>query len=161
MGISAKIKSYLDKEKVNYEVLEHSVAYTAMEIAGSQHVPGRQVIKTVIVKAGGKYLMCLLPSIHYLDIDKLKSVAKSTAIQLATEEEIAKLFPDYEVGAEPPFGHLYQLPVYADKILQEDEEIVFNAGTHTDMIRMKFSDFKKLVKPIFADIGIHVHTVKG
>lgn len=161
MSISPKIKSYLEKEKVKFETLEHSVAYTAMEIAGSQHIPGRQVIKCVIVKADGKFIMCALPSIHYLDMKKLKSITGAKEIQLAGEEEIAKLFPDYEVGAEPPFGHLYGLKVYADKLLEEDEDIVFNAGTHTDMLKIKLADFKRLVHPTFADIGVHVQTVKS
>lgn len=146
----------MDKEKVNYQTLQHAAAYTAMEIAGSQHIPGREVIKSVIVKADGAFIMCLLPSIHYLNMDKLKALIKAKEIRLASEEEIAKLFPDYEVGAEPPFGHLYGLKVYADKILEEDENIAFNAGTHTDMLMMKFTDFKKLVKPIFGDLGFHI-----
>jgi Ala-tRNA(Pro) deacylase len=161
MTISSKLKNYLDKEKINYQILEHSPAYTAMEIAGSQHVPGRQVVKSVIVNADGKFIMCVLPSIHYLDLDKLKFIIKTKEIHLANEGEISKLFPDYEVGAEPPFGHLYGLAIYADKILEEDENIVFNAGTHTDMIRIKLADYKRLARPIFSDIGVHVHTVKG
>lgn len=157
MSISAKLKSYLEKEKVDYKVLEHSPAYTATEIAGAQHVPGRQVVKSVIVKADDHFIMCVLPSIHYLDIDKLKHTIQAKNAQMAKEEEIAKLFPDFEVGAEPPFGHLYGLKVYVDKILEEDENIAFNAGTHTDMLMIKFSDFKKLVHPIFVDFGIHIH----
>lgn len=161
MTIPQKIKSYLDKERIKYDLLEHTVAYSAMEIAGMQHVPGRKVVKSVIVKGDGKYWMCLLPSIHYLDFDKLKPVIGVHDLRLAHEEELGKLFPEYEIGAEPPFGHLYHLPVVADIILQEDDEIVFNAGTHTDMIRMKFSDYKKLVHPTFAEIGVHVQTIKG
>ena len=161
MSVSQKIKAYLDKENVGYQVLEHSLAYTAMEIAGSQHVPGRQVIKTVIVKADNKFVMCVLPAIHYIDLYKLQDILKTKNVQLATEEEISKLFPEYEVGAEPPFGHLYNLPVYADKVLEVDEDIVFNAGTHTDMIKIKWKDYQRLAKPTIVDIGIHVQTVKG
>lgn len=161
MSVSQKIKAYLDKENVGYQVLEHSLAYTAMEIAGSQHVPGRQVIKTVIVKADNKFVMCVLPAIHYIDLYKLQDILKTKNVQLATEEEISKLFPEYEVGAEPPFGHLYNLPVYADKVLEVDEDIVFNAGTHTDMIKIKWKDYQRLSRPTIVDIGIHVQTVKG
>ncbi len=160
MGISPKIKNYLEKEKVSYQVLEHSLAYTAMEIAGSQHIPGRQVIKSVIVKSNGSFIMCVLPAIHYLDMDKLKAATGKKNLEMATEDDLTKLFPDYEVGAEPPFGHLYGLKVFADKILEEDEEIVFNAGTHTDMIKIKLKDYIRLAKPQFSDIGIHIQTAR-
>ncbi len=160
MAVSPKIKSYLDYEKVDYQLLEHELAYTSMEIAGSQHIPGHQVIKPVIFKADGKFVMCVLPSIHYVDIDKLKKLTDAKEIRLATEEEFSHLFPDYEVGAEPPFGHLHGLKVIADRILDEDEDVVFNAGTHTDMIKMKWTDFKKIVNPTVADVGVHIQTAR-
>ena len=160
MSIPQKIKNYLDKENIAYEALEHSLAYTATEIASSQHVPGRQIVKTVIVKADDQYVMCLLPSIHYLDLYKLQAILKSKSIELAEEQEIAKLFPDYEVGAEPPFGHLCNLAIYADKLLEFDEDIVFNAGTHNDMIKMKWEDYRRLAHPKIVDMGIHIQTSK-
>ena len=156
MTVSAKIKELLDKQHIGYQILEHSIAYTAMEIAGAQHVPGKQLIKSVIVKADGQYLMCVLPAIHLIDFDKLKKVTGAKKIELAKEKDIQKLFPEYEVGAEPPFGQLYGLYVYVDKLLQENEEIVFNAGTHTDMIKIKWKDFEKLTKPRLADFGVHI-----
>jgi len=161
MSISPKLKTFLDKEKVGFQILEHSPAYTAMEIAGSQHVPGRQMVKSVIVKADDKFVMCVLPAIHYIDLDKLKKTLNAKKIELAAEDEIAKLFPDFEVGAEPPFGQLYGIKVLVDKVLDEDNEIVFNAGTHTDMVKMKFADFKRIVNPVLVEIGVHVHAVKG
>lgn len=161
MAIARQLKAYLEREKVDFEVLEHPLAYTAMEIAGSQHVPGRQVIKSVIVRADANLVMCVLPAIHYIDLYKLKDILKAKAITLASEEEIARLFPEFEVGAEPPFGNLYNLPVYADKILAVDEDIVFNAGTHTDMVKMKWKDYQKLASPILVDLGIHIHSIKG
>ncbi|MGA8165297.1 MAG: YbaK/EbsC family protein [Waddliaceae bacterium] len=156
MPISPKVKAFLDEQNVEYEIAEHPIAYTAMEVAGSQHIPGKQMVKSVIIKSNGEFVMCVLPAIHLIDFEKLKSVTGEKAIKLANEEEIALLFPDYEVGAEPPFGQLYGLKVYADKILEEDREIVFNAGTHTDVVKMKFSDYKRLVNPIVEDIGTHI-----
>lgn len=156
MSISHKLRTLLDKEGIEFNLLEHQPAYTAMEIAGAQHVPGRQMIKAVIVKADDKYVMCVLPAIHYLDLGKLKTMLNAKHVQLAKEEEIARLFPDDEVGAEPPFGQLYNLPVIVDKILEEDNDIAFNAGSHTEMIQMKFHDYQKLVKPVIAEIGIHI-----
>jgi Ala-tRNA(Pro) deacylase len=100
--------------------------------------------------------MCVLPAIHLIDFEKLKKATGDSNPILADEEEISKLFPDYDVGAEPPFGHLYGLKVYADKALEEDEEIVFNAGSHTDVIKMKFADYKRLANPVIANIGTHI-----
>ena len=156
MAVSSKLKSYLDKEHVGYEIAEHPLAYTASEIAGSQHVPGKIMVKSVIVKSQGKFIMCVLPAIHLIDFDKLKKVIGSQDIKLADESELSNLFPDYDLGAEPPFGQLFGLKVYADKSLEDDEEIVFNAGTHTDVMKMKLNDFKKLTKPIMAEIGTHI-----
>jgi Ala-tRNA(Pro) deacylase len=156
MAISKKIKEYLEEEQVKYEIAEHPLAYTATEIAGSQHVPGKQMVKSVIVKSNGNFIMCVLPAIHLVDFEKLKKVIGTTKLKLADEEDIETLFPDYEVGAEPPFGHLYGLKVYSEKILEEDNEIVFNAGTHTDVVKIKYADFKRLVKPVVAEIGTHI-----
>lgn len=156
MAISSKLKSYLDKKNIHYQILEHDVAYTALEIAKAQHIPGRQFVKSVILNADGKYILCVLPSIHFIDMEKCKNILKAQQLSLAEEEEVAKLFPEYEVGGEPPFGQLSSLPVYMDKILQEDEEIAFNAGNHSEIIKMKLSDYIHLVNPIFVDIGIHI-----
>ena len=156
MSIASKIKSFLDKSEVKFQSLEHSLAYTALEIAGSQHIPGRAVIKSVIVNADGQFWMCVLPAMHHLDFDKLKALTSAKVIRLANEGELSQLFPDVELGAEPPFGHLYGLKVIVDKLLEENEEIAFNAGTHTDMIQMKFNDFQRLSHCSSGDIGVHV-----
>lgn len=156
MTISAKVKQYLDENGVDYQIAEHPLAYTAAEVAESQHIPGKQMIKAVIVKSGKAHVMCVLPAIHMIDFEKLQSVLKKDDIELAEENELTRLFPDYEVGAEPPFGHLYGLDVYADRVLENEEEVVFNAGTHTDVVKMKFSDYKNLAKPVIADIGTHI-----
>jgi len=156
MAISEKIKKYLENEKVHFEVADHPLAYTATEVAGSRHIPGKKMIKSVIVKTNGSFVMCVLPAIHLLDFEKFKKVTGLQDLKLADEKELKKLFPDYDLGAEPPFGHLYNLKVYSDKILETDDEIVFNAGTHTDVIKMKYQDFKRLVQPLVAEIGTHV-----
>lgn len=156
MTIPAKIKEYLDENNVRFEVAEHPLAYTATEVAGKQHVPGKQMVKAVIVKSDDEFIMCVLPAIHLVDFVKLKNALGNDKIKLAEEDEISKLFPEYEIGAEPPFGHLYGLKVYVDSILQDDEEIVFNAGTHTDVIKISFADYKRLANPVIAEIGSHI-----
>ncbi len=161
MGAAKEIMSYLDQQNIPYETVEHPLAYTAMEIAGSHHIPGKQMVKSVIVKGDNKFIMCLLPAIYYIDLFKLQGILQMKHLEIASEEDIVKLFPEYEKGAEPPFGHLYNIPVYADTSLEEDEYIVFNAGTHTDMIRMKWQDYKKIAHPHLVDMGIHIQTLKG
>ncbi|MBA3816156.1 MAG: YbaK/EbsC family protein [Parachlamydiaceae bacterium] len=156
MGLSMKVKDYLESKQVSYQLLEHEPAFTAQEIADAQHLPGRIVIKTVIVCADGQFVMCVLPAVHRIDFGKLKDILGVSDVHLAEESEVSALFTDCEVGAEPPFGEAYGLKVYADKILEENEEIAFNAGTHTDMLRIKYRDFVRLVQPIVANFGVHV-----
>ena len=153
MAIPSKIKSYLTKSKLKYKALKHEVAYTAQEIAAAAHVPGKQVVKCVVVKSEKGYFLAALPAIHLIDFTKLKKVAKAKKASLASEREIAKLVPDAEVGAMPPFGPLYNLPVYVDKALTDDEEIVVNAGTHTDLLKLRYADFVKAVKPKVGPFG--------
>lgn len=159
MTLATKLKEYLEKEQVGYQLLEHEPAFTAQEIAGAQHIPGREVVKTVIVKADDDFVMCVLPAIHRVDFDRLKRILGVDIVRLVDESQLAALFPDYEVGAEPPFGQGAGMKVYADKILEENEEIVFNAGTHTDLLRIRFRDFMRLAKPTLADIGVHIAKV--
>jgi len=154
MSIVNNLKAMLEKEHITYQVLEHNRTITALETAQAQHIPGRQVIKTVIVESDSKLLMCVLPATHKVDFNKLKKVLNAKEVHLAPESTVAKLFPGYELGAEPPFGS--QIPVLIDKILEENDSIVFNAGTHTDMIRIKLRDYLRLVSPKFADIGVHI-----
>ncbi|MDP2943550.1 MAG: YbaK/EbsC family protein, partial [Candidatus Omnitrophota bacterium] len=91
-----------------------------------------------------------------IDTKKLKEILKCKSIKIATEKEVEKVIPDYKAGAMPPFGSLFGLETYADKILKEDVEIVFNGGTHKDTVKMKYVDFEKLAKPKIADFGKHI-----
>ncbi len=156
MQASADIRAILDKAHIHYEVLEHPPAFTAMEIAEAQHIVGQQVIKAVIVKVDGKLGMCVLPAIHVIDFAKLKAALKAKDVHLETESKVAMLFPTYEVGAMPPFGHLAGLTVYLDKSLEENDTVAFNAGSHREMLRIKFKDYLRLVKPTLIDFGMHI-----
>lgn len=156
MSLSPKLRDLLMKHKVYFETLQHPVAYTAQETANAEHVPGCEAVKSVIVKADGKCIMCVLPAVRLIDLAKLKRVLEVKDAQLASEEDLAKLFPDYELGAEPPFGNLYGLEVYVDKALAENNTIVFNAGTHTDSVRMGYKEFILLSQGHVVDIGKHV-----
>lgn len=156
MGIPAKLTEFLDKSKVRYEVLHHPEAFTAQELAAIEHVKGRHHAKVVMVKADGEKLMAVLPADHRVDLEKLdKATGKCTA--LATEADFKALFPDCAVGTMPPFGNLYNIATYVDKSLSEDDFIVFEAGTHTDAIKMGYGDFEQLAKPKVVDFAVKLH----
>jgi Ala-tRNA(Pro) deacylase len=141
------LTEFLDKHNVKYVVITHSPAYTAQGIAGLAHIPGRELAKTVIVKLDGSLVMAVVPAKYHVDLVSLRRAADAKTAALATEDEFRDHFPQCETGAMPPFGNLYGLSVFADESLEEDKEIVFNAGTHRELIRMAWEDFKRLVEP--------------
>jgi Ala-tRNA(Pro) deacylase len=141
------VKNYLDLQHVPYQHHIHATAFTAQQLAAAERVPGTTIAKTVVVKADDQFVMAVLPGTAKVDTAALKDSLNAREVQLATEDEFQELFPDSDVGAMPPFGNLYDLPVCADESLARDEEIVFNAGTHEDAIRMRYSDFSRLVGP--------------
>jgi len=142
-----KMKDFLDSHGVKYVRIEHSPAYTAREIAQSLHIKGKEVAKTVIVFIENKMAMAVLSANHSVDLDYFRKEIHAKKIEIATEEQFKDIFPDCEVGAMPPFGNLYGMDVYVDQHLTEDKEIVFNAGTHSELVRMAYEDFARLVKP--------------
>jgi Ala-tRNA(Pro) deacylase len=144
---SKKLKSFLDENKVKYISIQHSSAYTAQEIAAIAHIPGKDLAKTVIIKIDGKMAMAVLPASYKVSFDNLKDTLGVKEVRLAYEQEFMDKFPDCEVGAMPPFGNLYGMDVYLAESLSEDEEIAFNACSHTELIKMSFIDFERLVKP--------------
>jgi len=142
-----KLREFLDANKVKYVIISHSPAYTAQEIAASAHISGKDVAKTVIVKVDGKMAMAVLPASHKIDFDLLKQGTGAKKIELAGEREFKDMFPECDTGAMPPFGNLYGMDVFAAKRLAEDEEIAFNAGSHTELVKLSYKDFERLVKP--------------
>lgn len=144
---AAKLKQFLDAHGVKYVTIAHSVAYTAQEIAASAHVRGKEMAKTVIVKVDGRLAMAVVPATLKVDLARLAAAAGAKTAEIATEQEFQHAFPECEVGAMPPFGNLYGVDVYVDRRLADDEEIVFNAGSHVELIRLKYADFERLVRP--------------
>ena len=143
----SKLKEFLDENGIKYVVISHSPAYPAQEIAAAAHISGRELAKTVIVKANDKMMMVVLPASHQIKLERLGSELGVSNLELATENEFKDRFPECEVGAMPPFGNLYDMDVVVAKRLTEDDEIAFNAGTHTELIKLKYGDFERLVKP--------------
>jgi len=142
-----KLKDFLDNQNIKYVTITHSPTYTAQEIAASAHIPGKVMAKTVMVKIDGKMAMAVLPASCKVDFDLLKKAAGASTVGLASEQEFKNLFPECEIGAMPPFGNLYGMEVFVADALAEDEEIAFNAGSHTELIRLAYKDFERLVKP--------------
>lgn len=142
-----RVKEFLDHHGIKYTTTVHSMAYTAQEIAALAHVPGREMAKSVIVRVDGKLVMAVLPAAYHVDLERLREVIGAHVLSLATEAEFKNLFPECEPGAMPPFGNLYGLEVYVDPTLAADEKIVFNSGSHIELMRMNYRDFERLVKP--------------
>ena len=142
-----KLTDFLDTRKVKYVAISHSPAYTAQEIAASAHIPGRELAKTVMVKLDRQLAMAVLPASYQVDLSKLKEAAGAARIELAGEDDFRDRFPECEVGAMPPFGNLYGLRVLMAESLLQDAEIAFNAGSHTELVRMRTEDFRRLAEP--------------
>ena len=142
-----KLKKFLDSHDVEYVSISHSPAYDAQRIAALAHIPGKELAKTVIVSIDDRFAMVVLPASCRIHLGHLKSAVSASQVELATETEVETLFPDCEMGAMPPFGNLYDLNVYVAEQLAEDEEIAFSAGMHTELVRMSYKDFDRLVTP--------------
>lgn len=142
-----KLKEFLDKEKIKYVSIIHSTAYTAQEVAASAHITGRELAKTVIVELDGEMAMAVLPANRKIVLQDLREVTGTDKVKFASEEEFKKKFPDCETGAMPPFGNLYGMDVFLAESLTGNHEIAFNAGSHTEVIKLAFEDFERLVKP--------------
>jgi len=153
MPIPQTLKSRLDHEHVHYDVLPHSQTFRAVAVAQTLHVSEQEMAKVVIVKVKERFVTTVLPATGKVNIQRLRKLFGTHHVRLATEGEIAQLFPDCELGAMPPLGTLYGLPVYVDRSLtgDDDEEIVFEGGTHSEAIRMRYWDFAALVFPVVAE----------
>ena len=142
-----RLKEFLDGHHAKYVTISHSPAFTAQEIAASAHVSGKELAKTVMVKIDGQMAMAVLPASYKVVFASLKEATGAKQVELATEQEFRDMFPECEIGAMPPFGNLYGIEVYVSESLAEDDHIAFNAGSHTELIKMSYKDFERLVKP--------------
>jgi Ala-tRNA(Pro) deacylase len=147
------LREFLDRNRIKYVTISHSPAHTAQEVAASAHIPGRAMAKTVIVKLDGRLAMAVLPASEMIDLELLADAAFAQRAELADENEFRDRFPGCELGAMPPFGNLYGMDVYVADSLAEDDEIAFNAGSHTEVIRMQYPDYARLVKPRILRFG--------
>ena len=153
MDCRDRLEYYLRENGVPFEVQHHPRVITAQEVAATEHVPGKMLAKVVMILADGEMIMLALPAPYEVDLQNVGEVLGARDVRFAEEEEFADAFPDCEVGAMPPFGNLYELPVYVEEALAEDETIFFRAGTHTDTISVRYADFDQLVQPTVAEFA--------
>jgi Ala-tRNA(Pro) deacylase len=148
-----RLRKYLEENHVKYVTVSHSPAFTAQEIAASAHVPGKDLAKTVMVKLDGRMAMVVLAAPDKVSAVRLRDLTGASDVELATEREFAELFPNCEVGAMPPFGNLWGMDTFADAHLSEDETIIFNAGSHTELVKLAYADYERLVQPKIAALS--------
>lgn len=153
MSVSNRVKAYLEESGAEYTHHEHEPAYTAQEVAQVEHVPGQEFAKTVILTDGEGFVMAVLPATRQVDLGSIREHSGMPELRIASEDEFGGLFPNCETGAMAPFGNLYEMPVFVDQALREDETITFNAGTHVDSIKMSYSDYERLVEPVVAEFS--------
>ena len=150
------VQSFLDQLGIQYRVSRHPTTYTAQDLAAAEHIPGRKVIKPVVVKADGRFVMCALPASHRVDLDTLRDQLQVRDVELADENALHEMFPECEVGAEPPIGCLFGMQTLMDESLFADDRVTFQAGTHQDAVTMTLADYRKVASPEVAYFGKHL-----
>lgn len=150
------VQSYLDEMGVAYRLSHHPTAYTAQDLASAEHVPGQQVVKPVIVKADGRFVMCALPASHRIDLQALRSQLDADDVKLADENKLSELFPDCELGAEPPIGRLFDMQTIMDESLTAGARVTFQAGTHRDAVTMSLAEYRRVAQPEMGYFGRHL-----
>ena len=148
-----QLKEFLEENEIKFVTIPHSQAFTAQGIAAAAHVPGKEMAKTVMVKLDGELAMVVLPATHQVSMPRLKETTGAGEVELASEREFSDRFPNCEIGAMPPFGNLWGLMVFVDERLREDEQIAFNAGSHTELVKLSYADYERLVDPVVARLS--------
>lgn len=142
-----RLKEFLDSNHISYMTLVHPQVFTSQEVASSAHISGKKLAKTVMVKIDGRMAMAVLPASSHIDFIRFRDEINAGKIELAREDEFEDLFPECETGAMPPFGNLYGIDVIVAEQLCNDKEIAFNSGSHTELIKLAYDDFERLVHP--------------
>lgn len=147
-AISTRLKTFLDDKGVRYEPMHHRSDFTAQETAADTHTPGHEFAKTVLLRVDERTIMVVLPANHRVDFAMIHEIFGAKHIRLCTEDEMRQLFPDCDLGAEPPFGNLYGIPVYLSDAMRTNAFLTFNAGSHEDVVRLRFHDYLRLAEPV-------------
>ena len=147
------LEQYLREFRAPFSTLSHGVAFRATEVAARAGIPCRQMAKPVLVRIDGALAMAVVPADERVDLARLRELTDAGSVVLASEAEFADRFPECEPGAMPPFGNLYGMALYVDQTLAADDSLCFNAGSHTDLLRMRWADFERLANPVVADFA--------
>jgi Ala-tRNA(Pro) deacylase len=153
MPLTERLRAFLDSNRVEYTHTVHPLAFTAREVASADHVPAREFAKTVLLSGDHGYAMAVVPAARLVDFQEVRLALGLTHARLATETEIAQLFPDCELGAMPAFGNLYDVPVFLDSALAGEPVIAFNGGTHRDVVHVRTEDFRRLAQPTLVSLA--------
>lgn len=151
--LAKRLHDFLEQQHVPYETLTHTTDFTAQHAAADTHTPGREFAKTVLVRVDGKPAFAVLPAHHRVDFDRLRDALGAEEVELCSERDMEELCPDCDPGAVPPFGNLYEVPVYLSPAMIDDEQITFNAGNHQTAVRMAYKEFDRLVHPKVVDLS--------
>jgi Ala-tRNA(Pro) deacylase len=148
MPVLPRLLQFLEQNNISFEHHVHPVAYTARDVASAEHVSEHRVAKTVVFSSNEGYGIAVLPADYVVDMQELRAALGFARVRLATEKELAELFPDCELGAMPPFGALYDMPTFLESGLAGENRVAFNAGTHRDAVYLSMEDFKRLARPL-------------
>jgi Ala-tRNA(Pro) deacylase len=149
------LQDYLDTKGISYRLSTHGTAYTSQDLAAQEHIAGRKVIKPVVICVDGKPCLCALPASHRVDLMRLRKQLNANTVELVDEAQLQKLFPDCELGAEPPVGKLYGMPTVMDASLLLDDQVTFQAGSHTTAVTLSMRDYQRLTEPQITDFCLH------
>ncbi len=149
------LQDYLDSMGIAYRLSSHGTAYTSQDLAAQEHVTGKKVIKPVLISVDGKPCLCAIPANYRVDLMRVREQLHAHTVELLEEAQLQKLFPDCEIGAEPPVGKIYGLPTLMDTSLLSDDQVTFQAGNHTTSITLSMRDYQRLVEPQISDFSMH------
>ncbi len=152
MALNERLQRFLDAQGVRYQVLAHREVFTAQEVAAASDVSGRHVAKVLIARdETGSPVMVVLPAPCRVSLPAVQDAIGARKLSLASELEFEALFPDCDLGAMPPFGGLYGMPVYVDVCFSATKDFFFQAGNHHEIVRMRYEDFERLAKPVIGE----------
>jgi len=150
-----KIERFLDERGVAFESLPHEPTFSAQRMAQAVHISGDNVAKAVLVNADGQFILTVLPATHQVHLEMLREALCAHQVELASEDDLARIFTDCEVGSLPPFGSQYGVETLVDASLTEDVDIVFEGNQHREAFRMRYQQFAELEKPQMAIFAHH------
>lgn len=149
-----RCQRFLKQNGIRYAHSIHPPAYTACEVAAAERMPVHELAKVVVYSGDNGYGMLVLPADYSADLDEVRRLLALSAIRLASESELVEVFAGCEVGAMPPFGSFYGIPVLLDEAVAKTDFLVFTAGTHRDVLRMSVADFLRLANPLVASFAV-------